>query len=94
MEIKDFSVGLIGLMFYLKVQKYIDIDKSTNFHVQQYTKGYCFYFFSLSTKTTNLSQVTDKHYHIMLLSSASIDWYLTPTLAVLQLYRGVNYLYK
>jgi hypothetical protein len=39
---------------------------------------------------TNLSQVTDKHYHIMLLSSVSIDWYLTPTLAVLQLYRGVN----
>jgi len=34
METKDFSIGLIGLMFYLKVQKYIDIDKSTNFHVQ------------------------------------------------------------
>jgi hypothetical protein len=31
---KGFFVGLIDLMLYLKVQKYIDIDKSTNFHVQ------------------------------------------------------------
>jgi len=34
-------------MFYLKVQKYIDIDKSTNFYVEQHTTGCCFYFFAL-----------------------------------------------
>ena len=34
-------------MFHLKVQKYIDIDKSTNFHVEKHTTGCCSYFFAL-----------------------------------------------